>query len=151
MGTVLSKKDLTSIKARIADLKRDDLPIWGVMNVGEMLCHTADQVKLATGEIKAEDRSKFLSRTLIKNLILLGMKAPKGKVKTAPELNPHLQGSKPVNFDSDRDYLIRKIDDFVACDEKAIQPHPYFGKLNKRQWGKLIYAHLDHHLSQFGS
>ena len=50
MGNILNKKDLEEIKLRIADLKRDDLPIWGKMNVGEMLCHTADQVKLATGE-----------------------------------------------------------------------------------------------------
>src|SRR5688572_18030696 len=110
MGNILNKKDHEEIKTRIADLKRDDLPIWGKMNVGEMLCHTADQVKLALGEIKAEDRSKFLSRTLVKRLILMGMKAPKGKVETMPEVNPHKLGSKPVNFDSDRDYLLRKIE-----------------------------------------
>lgn len=151
MGNILNQKKFDEIKTRLADLKRDDLPLWGKMNVGEMLCHAADQVKLATGEIKCEDRSRFITRTLVKRLILMGMKAPKGKVETLPEVNPHLLGSKPVNFESDRDYLLRKIQEFIGFDEKNIQPHAMFGKLSKKQWGKLIYTHLDHHLSQFGS
>lgn len=151
MGNILIKKDFDVIKVRIADLKRDDLPIWGKMNVGEMLCHCADQVKLATGEIHAENKSKFLTRTLLKKLILMGMKAPKGKVKTLAELDPHRLGSKPVNFDADRDYLLRKLEDFIAIADHAVQPHAVFGKLTKKQWGRLIYVHLDHHLNQFGS
>lgn len=151
MGSVLKTRDFESIKLRIADLKRDDLPLWGVMNVGEMLCHVADQIKLATGEIKSEDRSKFITRTLIKNLILMGMKAPKGRVKTLAEINPQKSGSKPVNFEADRDYLLRKLEEFKGMNEQDVKPHAVFGKLSKAQWGKLIYTHLDHHLSQFGS
>lgn len=151
MGNILNTKDFEEIKERIADLKRDDLPIWGKMNVGEMLCHTADQVKLAMGEIKSEDRSKFISRTLVKRLVLMGMKPPKGKVETVPEVNPHKMGSKPVNFDSDRDYLLRKIEDFRSAKNVEAPVHPFFGKLSRNQWGKLVYSHLDHHLSQFGS
>jgi hypothetical protein len=30
------------------------------------------------------------------------------------------------------------------------QAHPMFGELNQKQWGKLIYIHLNHHLNQFG-
>ena len=152
MGTILNKKDHYEIKLRIADLKRDDLPLWGKMNVGEMLCHTADQVKMALGEIRPQINTTFWGRTLVKRLILMGMKAPKGKVETVPEVNPHKLGSKPVNFESDRDYLLRKIEDFIAAPEpKEPIVHPFFGKLTKAQWGKVVYGHLDHHLSQFGS
>ncbi|MBK9525384.1 MAG: DUF1569 domain-containing protein [Bacteroidetes bacterium] len=28
--------------------------------------------------------------------------------------------------------------------------HPYFGKLSSREWGRITYLHLDHHLKQFG-
>lgn len=28
--------------------------------------------------------------------------------------------------------------------------HPLFGKLPGKQWGRLAYRHLDHHLRQFG-
>jgi len=152
MGNILNKKDHASIKERIADLKRDDLPIWGKMNVGEMLCHVADSVKMATGEIKPADRSGFFTRTFLRKFVLWGMKPPKGKAETAPEINPHTLGSKPVNFDADRDYLLRKIEDFISSAE-ANPPiaHTYFGRLSKNQWGKVIYTHLDHHLSQFGS
>lgn len=151
MKNVLNKKDLEFIRVRIADLKRDDLPIWGKMNVGEMLCHVADQIKTSTGEIKVEDRSTFKMRFFVKNLILLGVHAPKGKAETMPEINPQKHGSKPVSFEADRDYLLRKIDEFVSFDESKLQPHALFGKLSKRKWGRVIYMHLDHHLNQFGS
>ena len=151
MGNILKAKDLKEIKERISDLQRDDLPLWGKMNVGEMLSHTADQIKLSTGEITCQDQSTFKMSVIVKNLLLLGMKAPKGKVETLAEINPHKLGSKPVNFNPDQDYLIRKIDEFVCIDESKVFPHPTFGKMTKKQWGKVIYAHLDHHLSQFGS
>ena len=151
MGNILKEKYYEEIKERIADLKRDDLPLWGKMNVGEMLCHLADQIKVATGEIICQERSTFMTKVVLKNLILMGMKAPKGKVQTMPEVNPHLMGSKPVSFDADRDYLLRKISDFREADQNKMHAHPAFGKLTKNQWGKLIYTHLDHHLSQFGS
>ena len=151
MGNILKKKVLEEIKLRVADLKRDDLPLWGKMNVGEMLCHTADQIKISTGEIHTEDHSTFKLRFFIKNLILWGMPVPKEKIKTMPEINPHLLGSKPASFEADRDYLIRKIVEFIGFDESKLHPHPMFGKMTKKQWGRLIYTHLDHHFSQFGS
>jgi len=151
MGNILKKKVLEEIKERIADLKRDDLPLWGKMNIGEMLCHTADQIKISTGEIKTEDKSTFKLRVFVKNFVLWGMPIPKEKIKTMPEINPHLLGSKPVSFEPDRDYLVRKIVEFINFDESKLCPHPMFGKMTKKQWGRLIYTHLDHHLSQFGS
>lgn len=151
MGNILNKKDFAEIKERILDVKRDDLPIWGKMNAGEMLCHAADQVKLATGEITVPDQSKFMTRVVLKRLILMGMPAPKGKVETLPEINPQIHGSKPVNFEPDRDYLLRKLEDFLSAPEDSVKPHPVFGELSKKQWGKLIYVHLNHHLNQFGS
>ncbi|MCA0390144.1 MAG: DUF1569 domain-containing protein [Bacteroidetes bacterium] len=28
--------------------------------------------------------------------------------------------------------------------------HPYFGNLSKKQWSRLAYIHINHHLKQFG-
>ncbi|WP_424351099.1 DUF1569 domain-containing protein [Lutimonas sp.] len=28
--------------------------------------------------------------------------------------------------------------------------HPFFGELNREEWARLVYKHLDHHLKQFG-
>ena len=28
--------------------------------------------------------------------------------------------------------------------------HPFFGKMNAKEWGRINYKHADHHLSQFG-
>jgi hypothetical protein len=32
----------------------------------------------------------------------------------------------------------------------AEQTHAFFGKLSGREWGELMYKHIDHHLQQFG-
>ena len=38
-----------------------------------------------------------------------------------------------------------------AKGQVELMPHPFFGKLNRQEWARLIYKHLDHHLNQFGS
>lgn len=38
-----------------------------------------------------------------------------------------------------------------ATGKEQLQPHPFFGNLNRKEWASLIYKHLDHHLKQFSS
>ena len=38
-----------------------------------------------------------------------------------------------------------------AKGKKQLQPHPFFGNLNRKELGGLIYKHPDHHLKQFSS
>lgn len=150
MRNILNPKDYQEIESRLNDLKRDDLPIWGKMNSNEMLCHCADQIKVSLGEIETQDQSTFVLRNIVINLLYLGMKVPKG-IKTFDETNPQIAGSKPVNFESDKTYLIKKINEFIGFKESDLKPHGAFGKLSKKKWGRLIYKHLDYHLNQFGS
>jgi hypothetical protein len=40
---------------------------------------------------------------------------------------------------------------FAARDEIQEWPaHPAFGQLSRKDWGVLVYKHIDHHLRQFG-
>jgi hypothetical protein len=38
-----------------------------------------------------------------------------------------------------------------ARTDEAWEPHPLFGKMTPRQWGKLLQMHLDYHLRQFAA
>jgi hypothetical protein len=138
------------IIARLNRLTPESKALWGKMSVGEMICHCLDGSKMALGEISPTDRSNFLTRSLVKYLVVYLVPIPKG-APAAPEINPHKTGTKPVNFERERRILIAEIEKFASLsDEDFNGKHHIFGKMTRNQWGRLGYKHLDHHLKQFG-
>lgn len=148
MKNILNKTDLQEIKTRILTLSPENTAQWGKMNVHQMLCHCADQFRLCSGQIPAKPFGCLFHRTILKFLVLYLIKTPKG-VKTAPELAQGKNGTKPVEFEKDRNLLLEEIDLFIANPELKLHPHPAFGKMSRKEWGRLIWQHLDHHLQQF--
>ena len=70
--------------------------------------------------------------------------AAPGKVETVPEM----LSSSPTTWDRDMAVCIRLIKELGLG--KANGRHPAFGPLNPREWGRIAWKHLDHHLRQFG-
>ena len=101
MKNILEAAHRDEVIARIEKLSSNGSPLWGKMNVGEMICHLADQVRMSLGEIKTEYVGNKFLETVMKQLILLGLPAPKGKVETVKELKQGVGGTKPKNFDED--------------------------------------------------
>ena len=151
MGNIITKNDLDAIIQRIKSLRADSPALWGKMDVNQMVVHLSDQLRCALGDMKTQRMGNILHRTLAKWLVMAGMKAPKGKVKTVPEFDQALKGTRVTSFEADRQALHTLLERFAAApDAYPWQEHPAFGHLNKKQWGRLAYTHLDHHLSQFG-
>lgn len=124
---------------------------WGKMNAGEMICHCADQLRLADGTKQSKFVGNFMLTTVVKWLILTVLKAPKGKIETVKELKQGVGGTQPTSFENDKKVLIGLIKNFDEWfkTNKTVT-HPAFGKMNHWQYGRLAYIHLDHHLRQFG-
>ncbi len=151
MKTILNEKDKLNIIERINKLLPERKKLWGKMNVNEMLCHTSDQIRMATGKIQPKYLGNVLFKTIVKWLILAGIPTPKGKVQTVRELNQEKEGTRPVGFDQDLKLLINYIEEFDKSFPLNTKiTHPAFGPMMKKEWGRLIYLHLDHHLKQFG-
>jgi hypothetical protein len=151
MKNLLNKQEHEHILARIDALQGDERAQWGTMTADQMVCHVTDQIRMALGDIPVADCSNFITRTLASRLVLLGLPAPKGKVKTAPEIDTKKQGTQPTTFEQDIAALKHKITELLQSDAGfAFQPNPFFGPLTRQQWGRLCYLHLDHHLRQFG-
>jgi hypothetical protein len=151
MKNITEPKILDEVVKRIENVTGSDKALWGKMNAHEMFCHTADQIRLTTGEKTSPFRGNAATKTIVKKLILWGMPAPKGKVETTKELKQGAGGTKPGNFSEDKQALISLLSDFTnSFEEKKKVEHPAFGNMNKAQWGRLIYVHMDHHLRQFG-
>lgn len=148
MKTLREERCRSELISRIENLTPDARPLWGRMNVEQMLSHLLQGNDLPFNAT-VPDRSSFVSSNLIKPLVLYVMPIPK-EVKTSPQLDQQQQGRKPMGFEVDRGHLIDSIHKLgtVSLAHKCLG-HPFFGRMNAKQWG-LAYKHMDHHLRQFG-
>jgi hypothetical protein len=138
---------------RVAQLTPDGQRRWGTMDVGQMICHIADPLRIALGELPAKDASSVFTRTVLRWLVLAGMPAPKGKVKTFPELDyAKGGGTPPKQLAADVESLHGAIARFLerAASGQSFERSPAFGRLSPRAYGRLMYVHMHHHLKQFG-
>ena len=152
-NTLLDQAAKDSILARIDRLEPTAQALWGRMSVAQMVCHCGDQFKMASGEIPVEGKAPIGGRTIAKWLVMRGLPTAKGQIPTYPAIDQVADGgTKPTLFAADTKALKLQIETFIARgDGFSWQMHPFFGKLKHRQWAKLAYGHLDHHLSQFGA
>lgn len=130
---------------RINKLTSESKPLWGKMNVAQMLAHCQMPMGVALGSHK-------LQGSIILKLI-------------GPFFKKLLFNEKPFkrNLGTDRSFIITDQRKFEEEKQKLVdminrfteanmvdEPHPFFGKLTKEEWSKGTWKHLDHHLMQFG-
>ncbi|MGB0431359.1 MAG: DUF1569 domain-containing protein [Bacteroidia bacterium] len=150
--SIFNTQDFNPIISRIKSLEPDASKKWGKMNINQMVCHLADQLRMALGTIEYRDKSTFFSRTVIKFLAVHIINAPPEKVQTLHELDQKRGGTEPLEFENDKEVLLAMLNEIFALPKDFnYQAHGMFGPMTRNQWGKLIYKHLDHHLRQFSS
>jgi hypothetical protein len=150
MPTIRNETERNRLIERLNKLTGEEKPQWGKMSINQMMSHLVQ-----TGELPFEaslaDRSNFLSRTLLKPLVLYVLPMPKD-VKTSPEMSQLEKGRKPTEFEADRSLAIdaiNKIGDLAA--DHDCKYHPFFGKMSAKEWAVIAHKHIDHHLKQFGA
>lgn len=151
MKNFANAQDLAEIRARLARVQPDSPRQWGKMTPHQMLCHLSDSYLIAMGEREAERRDNFLFRTVLK-WVALETRLPWAKgFKTGPTADQEAGGTKPVEFERDRQRLAEIIQRFTAAQRDfQFAPHPVFGTLTEAEWGRWGYLHADHHFRQFG-
>ena len=151
MKNIIDDSIKTEIIQRIEKLNSSASAKWGKMNASQMICHCADQLRLANGTKQSKFIGNLMLTTVFKWLILTFMEAPKGKIETVKELKQGKGGTNPTTLDNDKKTLIDLVRNFdESFKTNKVVVHPAFGKMNHWQYGRLAYLHLDHHLSQFG-
>jgi hypothetical protein len=113
------------------------------MTAAQMVGHVADPMRGALGEMKAADKPGPLRNPLLRYLVIYVLPWPKG-APTAPEYIHDGGEDLAKNLQA----LTAVLERFVAAQRLA--PHPAFGALSRKGWGRLTWRHLDHHLKQFG-
>ena len=143
--TLLNDDDRSAILQRLRRLRPDATAAWGTLDAPRMLCHVADQLRVALGDLPSRPVHTLITRTLLKHLVVnTGMPAPRGKVQTSPEMLT----SRPASWDADLAACVELVERVGRGTPSAV--HPTFGPLSPPEWGRLCWKHLDHHLVQFG-
>jgi hypothetical protein len=151
MKNILNEHDKNNLIVRINKLSETDQRLWGKMNVNQMVCHITDQLRISTNEIKTTYMGSRLKETVLKRLVLFGMPIPKGKAETAKEIKQGEGGTPPTNLGNDIKSCIAQINNFNSnFKQTQITKHPTFGDMNKKEWARLAYIHINYHLKQFG-
>jgi hypothetical protein len=146
LPTLLDRDDREGIARRLRAVRPDAAAAWGRLTAPLMLCHLADQMRVAVGDVPAKPTHTFLMRTLVKSLVVnTAMKPPRGRAMTAPEM----LASKPTTWEADIAAIIDLMERVGKGTSNAV--HPAFGPLTPEQWGRLCWKHMDHHLTQFGA
>ena len=147
MRTLFDPDTRSSVHDRIDRLKPESERRWGKMHAPQMVCHVADQLRVALGDIETESSPGVLRFKPLRQVMVFWMPWPKGRIETAPEMLT----TAPSDWRHDIAELHGLIDKCGARDpDDEWSTHPLFGPLSGQEWGALSYKHLDYHLQQFG-
>jgi hypothetical protein len=131
---------------RINSVTAEDKPLFGKMNVFQMICHCADQFRIMFAEFEGLKRQ---------NVDVVKLREMVIRNETVPTVDGLDQaaggGTKPTQLQNDKEILIAYLNRFTKTGDNYIFSfHPYYGDINKATWEKLVIHHMDHHLKQFG-
>jgi hypothetical protein len=136
------------IERRVAALTSESRPLWGTMNVAQMVAHCSAGLELASGDRRPP-------RALVGRLIGWAIKPIVLRDDEPMRRNsPTVEGlvvKDRRDLEIERKQLLELISRFVTAGANGCtkHPHSFFGLLTPNEWAILMYKHLDHHLRQF--
>jgi len=149
MKTLAETSTQQAIKQRLQTISPESQRRWGRMSANQMICHLTDSFRRTLGEKKTTD---LPPKKLLKLAALwLPIPWPRG-FKTRPEMDQEIGGTRPVEFEVDRQELLKYLDRFI-CESPvpAFSPHPMFGQMTRKELMRWAYLHMNHHFQQFGA
>lgn len=149
MKDIFDKEVASEVIDRINKLTPETQPVWGKMDVAQMLAHcNVTYEMIFTDKHKAPNAfMKLMLKAFLKGIIV-GPRPYKKNSQTAPAF---LITDKRV-FDAEKQCLIDYINKVQAMGRNQFEGKESlsFGKLTADEWNGMFYKHLDHHLGQFG-
>lgn len=139
---------LAQLERRLRALRPDAARRWGTMTPAEMLCHLGD----ASASVLARPGGEpGRWRPLVRWVALAtAIPWPRGR-QTLAQVDPRRDGTKPTDFERDRERAIAGLRAVAAAPPEALPArHFVFGAMRPVDWHRWAYRHTDHHLRQFG-
>ena len=151
MKTIADPAVLRALTGRLGLLTPGHQRRWGTLTAHEMVCHLGDAVEMVICVRPRERPIPRRRRTVMKVVGLwTAVRWPHGW-RTNPAHDPRLDGTRPTEFATDLERLLRALDRLATAHNAELEPmHGVFGIMSTRDWQRWAYKHLDHHLRQFG-
>jgi hypothetical protein len=156
MKTLLSPEDKEEIITRLQAVRPNSQRRWGKMSAHQMVCHLTDGFRMYMGLKRVRPVPVPYPRTVMKWVALWApipwplAEGVQDRSRARP-LDQQVGGTPPMEFDKDVCELRNLVDRFTQAQRFEWQPHPHFGQMSDREWMRLAYLHVDHHLRQFGA
>jgi uncharacterized damage-inducible protein DinB len=146
---IFSHETTTQLLQRINNLTPETRPLWGKMNVAQMLAHLCVMYEMVYDNNHKRPNAfmRFLI-TMIAKETVVGKKPYPHNSRTAPAFV--ITGQRDFEKEKARliDYIVRtEQNGEVFFDGR--ESHS-FGKLTLPEWNNYFFKHLNHHLTQFG-
>jgi len=146
-GTLWNDGDRAAILSRFDRLRPDARPRSGSLDAPRMVTHVTDALRAGLEEVTLTPLPGPLHYWPINTLVMFHLPWPKG-APTAPEL----LSRPPAEWHEEITMLKATVARFVERDIDGKWPiHVAFGRITGRDWGQLMYRHMDHHLVQFSA
>ena len=145
MKSIFDKNNFEELQMRLQKINSTSTPLWGKMNVAQMLHHLNLTVEAPLGKIETKGKPNFFMK--IFKSVLYNDK-PFGKGDPTPK---DFKTTGTFNFETEKEKCLSNLKDVFAENINGkYSPHVFFGKITNEQWGFHFYKHIDHHLKQFG-
>jgi hypothetical protein len=147
MKSILDAATRHEVIARISALDETSKPLWGKMNVYQMLrhCELCEQMYLGEKKYKQVFIGRLFGGMGLKRMLKddkpMGRNAPTSSAFKVAEADGDVAAEKRKWIELISQYAHFSKNDFV---------HWFFGKMTREQVGQFVYKHSDHHLRQFG-
>ena len=147
MKNILDQQDTAQLTKRIDQLKTGSRPLWGKMNVFQVVVHCQKPLEVYFGTIRLKrNLAGWLFGGMAKRRFMSDAPFPKN-LPTVKEFKVVHEG----DLQKEKNKLKQMIQEFASgAQADEVRTHPFFGKLTGTEWAALLYKHTDHHLQQFG-
>lgn len=136
---------------KLTELDPDTKPLWGNMNVQQMIEHMSESLRIANGKNphalitpaeKVQAMKDFLAsdkefRPNTKNILM---------EETPPDLRLKDKTTAIQELENEIKYFVAHFEEHPG----STVTNPFFGHLTFQEWIQLLHKHAKHHLKQFG-
>lgn len=145
---IFERATVDNFKERVHQLTPESKPLWGKMNVSQMLAHLNVMYELIYDN--KHPQPKFLLKWIMKRFVkkyIVNMVPYQTNTGTAPYFV--IKGNR--DFETEKNRLIQYIEKTyeLGPEHFAGKESHAFGPLTVTEWNNMLYKHLDHHLRQF--
>ena len=147
MKNIFDDTTRVELISRINAVQENSTPLWGKMNVFQMLKHCTIWDEWVLGTHNPTYKQSFIG-------LLFGKIALNGAVKDDTPMKRNIPAGffkvteRTGDVEHQKQQWINRIREYQNFSNDGFI-HDFFGKMTKDQIGIFVYKHADHHLRQF--